>query len=223
MPESEAVGVMSEEPKPRRHLPFYLGVAVAVVVAIGSGIFLPALAPALTGIGFFLTYLIGTGLRLPRLDAEDLRRHSTEDDEPMPIIFAVTLAAIAISVVSLFLVLNAEGPGSAVAVGMAFVAVALGWLTIHTMTALHYARLYWRPSGEEAREAGGLRFPGTDAPGISEFIYFAFVIGMTAQTADVEVTDSPMRRAVVLHGVVAFFFNTVLVAAAVNAAVAVAG
>ena len=71
---------------------------------------------------------------------------------------------------------------------------------------------------------GGLSFPGGDTPPQGwDFLYFAIVIGMTAQTADVEVTTTRMRRLVIVHSVVAFFFNTIIVAAAVNLAVTLGG
>ncbi|MGE8585658.1 MAG: DUF1345 domain-containing protein, partial [Agrobacterium tumefaciens] len=94
-----------------------------------------------------------------------------------------------------------------------------------TMTALHYAHLYWRPETVDGKRKhrGGMDFPATKEPCGYDFLYFAVVIGMTAQTSDVAVTTTPMRKVTLLHSIVSFFFNTVLVAAAVNAAVALAG
>ena len=105
---------------------------------------------------------------------------------------------------------------------MAVAGVPLGWLTLHTLAAFHYANLYYapRPGG---REAGGLDFPGTKEPGPWDFLYFAFVIGMTAQVSDVAVRTAQMRRAALAHGVASFFYNTVILALAVNAAVNYAG
>jgi uncharacterized membrane protein len=71
-------------------------------------------------------------------------------------------------------------------------------------------------------EHGGLDFPGDDEPSGHDFLYYALVIGMTAQTADVNITRTSMRKLTLLHAVVSFFFNTVLVAAAVNVAVSLA-
>ena len=66
-------------------------------------------------------------------------------------------------------------------------------------------------------DSRGLDFPGTAEPGGYDFLYFAFVIGMTAQTSDIAITSTAMRKINLVHAVVSFFFNTVLVAAAVNA------
>lgn len=63
-----------------------------------------------------------------------------------------------------------------------------------------------------------MSFPGTPAPDFSDFIYYAFVVGMTAQVSDVQVTSRRMRRLTLGHGVLSFLFNTVLLALAVNIA-----
>ncbi|WP_429937839.1 DUF1345 domain-containing protein, partial [Brucella melitensis] len=71
-----------------------------------------------------------------------------------------------------------------------------------------------------SRYRGGFDFPGTPEPSGWDFAYYAYVIGMTAQTSDTNVTTPAMRRTTLLHSIVSFFFNTVLVAAAVNVVVA---
>jgi uncharacterized membrane protein len=95
------------------------------------------------------------------------------------------------------------------------------------MLAFHYAYEYYGTDATSPKEAdgrrrhvGGLDFPGKEAPDALSFLYFSFVIGMTAQVSDVEVTSNAMRKLVLLHGILAFFFNTVILAAAVNVVVA---
>jgi uncharacterized membrane protein len=206
-----------------RHLPFYVGLCAAVVCLALALMLRPDLAIEFAAVAFFLSYLLLTAFRLPHLTAAYLENYATDSDEPVAIIFAVTVAAVAISIGSLFVVLN--GPGaSAGELALAFASVSLGWFTIHTMAAMHYAHLYWRPgSTETSRDAGkSLDFPGDAPPGVYDFLYFSFVIGMTAQTSDVAITSTAMRKVNLLHAIVSFFFNTVLVAAAVNAAVSLA-
>ena len=98
-------------------------------------------------------------------------------------------------------------------------ALPLGWFTIHLVAAIHYAHLFWQPDASDDKPRRGLEFPGTKAPVGWDFLYFALVVGMTAQTSDVQITGSHMRAFNLVHAVVSFFFNTVLVAAAVNLAV----
>jgi uncharacterized membrane protein len=93
------------------------------------------------------------------------------------------------------------------------VTIVLSWAAIHTTFALHYAHDYYRGA-----KAGGLAFPGEDQPDYWDFVYFSFVIGMTAQVSDVGVTDRMIRRTATAHGVISFIFNTALVALMVNIA-----
>ena len=62
----------------------------------------------------------------------------------------------------------------------------------------------------------GLRFPGEREPDYRDFLYYAFVIGCAAQTGDVETESSTMRLVSLLHGVVAFAFNTAILALTIN-------
>jgi uncharacterized membrane protein len=87
---------------------------------------------------------------------------------------------------------------------------------VHTAFALHYAHDYYRGA-----KAGGLQFPNGDEhekPDYWDFVYFSFVIGMTAQVSDVGITDRTIRRTATAHGIVSFVYNTALVALMVNIA-----
>jgi len=212
--------------KHHRHGPFFIGAVLSLVCLPFLLLYAPYLAPGIAAIVFFLIYLGMMAVRIPKLDGPTLRQKGQNTDEPAPVIFAVTLFAVVVAVISLFEALNRDQPAGFVSVSLAFASVVLGWLTIHTMFALHYAHLYWRPDEqrqENETKRGGLDFPETDEPGAYDFLYFSFVIGMTAQTSDTAVTTTDMRRINLVHAVISFFFNTVLVAAAVNAVVSLAG
>ncbi len=88
--------------------------------------------------------------------------------------------------------------------------VVIAWLVLHTSYALLYAYLYYR------RDEGGLEFPGTDAPDKLDFAYFAFTVGTTFATSDVNVTRRSVRRAVLGHTVISFAYNTVILALVIN-------
>jgi len=205
----------------RRHTPFYAGGICAAVTFAVCLFAIPALAVNLAAVVFFLVYLVMIGARLPRLTGAYLKHHAARTDEPAIIISGVTLATAALSLVSLFMALSAGAKETVLELVLAFSSVTLGWLTIHTMAAMHYAHSYWSLQAAESEERG-LDFPSTKEPGGYDFLYFAFVIGMTAQTSDIAITTTAMRKINLLHAVVSFFFNTVLVAAAVNAAVSLA-
>ncbi len=94
--------------------------------------------------------------------------------------------------------------------GLAFGTVLCSWALVHTVFALRYAHLYY---GETP---GGLDFPEEKEPDYMDFTYFSFVIGMTFQVSDVQVTSRRLRRLALLHGLVSFAFNTVILALSIN-------
>jgi uncharacterized membrane protein len=94
----------------------------------------------------------------------------------------------------------------------AITGVLTAWLLVHTLFTLRYAHLFY-DGADASQQEGGLAFPGDEKePDYLDFAYFSFVIGMTAQTADVSITDRGIRRLALLHGLLAFGFNTAVVA-----------
>ena len=214
-------------PMTRRHMPFLVAAGCGLVTLLVSWLLASQAAVLGSACVFFVVYLVLTLWRVPRFDAQHLKENAASADEPAPVIFGLTFGTIVVTLAFLFAVLNQQ-PASRdpLEVSLALLTVALGWFSIHTMAALHYAHLYWRPNERTIREDDrhqGLEFPGGSEPGGWDFLYFAFVVGMTAQTSDVQVTTTAMRRFNLLHAIVSFFFNTVLVAVAVNVAVSIAG
>ena len=92
--------------------------------------------------------------------------------------------------------------------------VVLSWCFTHTIFALHYAHGFY---GENLRKSG-LKFPGEGQPDYWDFVYFAFVIGMTFQVSDVAITHKSIRRTVVAHGALSFFFTAAIISVTVNIA-----
>ena len=101
---------------------------------------------------------------------------------------------------------------------MAAMAVIESWLLIHTVFTLHYAHVFYRSMQEADVEGsgGGLIFPGGDNPDYEDFAYFSFVVGMTCQVSDVNVSSRSMRRLTLLHGLLSFAFNTMILALSIN-------
>lgn len=206
-----------------RALPFILA-ALAAIAGLATAIWLDwTLAVILAVNGFFLTYLALSLGRIGHLNQSFLKHFAASNDAPVLLIFIVTIGAVGAAMASLFIVINADDSGGIGRLLLALSAVPLGWATIHVMAAIHYAHLFWQPGPGEDQPRKGLEFPGTKAPEGWDFVYFAFVIGMTAQTSDVQISGQHMRRFNLLHAITSFFFNTVLVAAAVNLAVSLNG
>jgi uncharacterized membrane protein len=195
--------------------------AVAAIVAIlGFGLIYAAAGARLAVIAaadiFFLCFLFLGFREVLSRNHERLRDWAGEEDQPPVIIFLFTTLAAAMALFYLFREVN-RGEGITLVLVLALAAAPLGWATAHLMAAFHYARLYFlRPAGGRHDGARGLGFPGTDEPDAWDFVYFSFVVGMTAQVSDVTVQNSAMRRFVLLHGVISFFMNTVILATVVN-------
>ena len=101
-------------------------------------------------------------------------------------------------------------------VALAVMTIVSSWLFIQVMFALHYAHDFY--VAKERSNSGGLEFPGAFSPDYSDFLYFACVIGTSGQTADVSLTSKAMRKVGLIHCVLAFFFNTTLLALTINIA-----
>lgn len=210
----------------RRYSPFYsaglAGIATVPIFIYAA----PKLLIEGAAVTFFLIYLGIMAVRFPRLTVDRFKSSRERDDAPAYAIILVTILAVVAAIGALFNALNRGGHVSVFETALASLSVIGGWLTLHTMFSTHYAHHYWRhvsaPDGSRVIQ-GGLTFPDTKEPAGLDFLYFSFVIGMTAQTSDVAITTSAMRGINLAHALTSFFFNTVLVAATVNAAVALAG
>jgi uncharacterized membrane protein len=145
----------------------------------------------------------------------------TNDQGRVGVLLLVLLSAGA-SLASIFFLLQkvkgGEGGAPAVQVALAVLTIVCSWVLTHVMFALHYAHRFYRddPDTPEQDATGGLRFPGDALPHYWDFLYFSFVIGMTSQVSDVQVTSRAMRHLVLWHGVLSFAFYTVVLALSIN-------
>ena len=157
--------------------------------------------------------------RMAGCPVETMRAEAARQDEGGAAILALSLFAAAVGLVALTAELS-QAKGEHGLVGslriiLAFATVVLSWFFVHTVFAFHYAHLYYT-------EPKSLQFPGTEEPCYAEFMYFALVVGMTAQVSDVVTGTPAMRRVVMTHGVISFFFNTAILALGVNLAAGLA-
>jgi uncharacterized membrane protein len=204
----------------RHHGRFYAaGLIGALVFALAAELPWPVRFLA-AGDSFFAIYLAAIAVMIARLTADDLRERAAWEDEGIAIVVAVALAVIVLSSVSIVTVLHHKTGAAPLSLTLALLAMPLGWFALHTLVAFHYAYLYYGREGSRSR--GGLRFAETPEPGVWEFLYYSFTIGMTAQTSDTDAHSTTMRRATLAHSVVSFFYNTAIIAMSVNAVIAIA-
>jgi uncharacterized membrane protein len=164
---------------------------------------------------FVATYLLLVYVMMFRCGPAHIKRSAVQQDDGRFLILLVTALGAFASIAAI--VFELGGSHRSVAdLTLATATIALSWAAVHTTFALHYAHDYYRGA-----EPGGLQFPSGDHHEHADywdFVYFSFVIGMTAQVSDVGITDKVIRRTATAHGIISFVFNTALVALMVNIA-----
>jgi len=198
--------------RPRTFISIAVGI-VAFFLLPGS---LRLVTRLLIGWDIFVTlYLLLVYIMMLRCGLAHIRRNAILQDDGRFLILLVTALGAFASIAAIVLELGASHHGR-FELGLATVTVALSWAAVHTAFALHYAHDFYRGA-----KPGGLQFPSGDQhehPDYWDFVYFSFVIGMTAQVSDVGVTDKTIRRTAIVHGIISFIYNTALVALMVNIA-----
>jgi len=175
--------------------------SLALGFDVGAGVFLVSLLPLLGEPG-------ADAIRA-RADANAANRWVVLASSTL--LTLVIMAAIAGE-------LPAARRGDPFAIVQLVVTLLLIWLFANSVYALHYAHDYYtaHPS-EDRRDYGGLAFPGTPEPGYADFAYFAFTLGMTFQTSDVEISATRVRLVALFHSFGAFVFNIGVIAFTINA------
>ena len=169
---------------------------------------------------FALSYIITSCIVFFTHSSMDIRKHSKQEDGSRIFVFLLVVIA---SFASLFTVLllmlsqNTKDTPEAIFIPVAVSCMLFSWLMVHTIFTFHYAHLYYGDdANDSSKHAEGLEFPGEKKPDYIDFAYFSFVIGMTFQVSDTNVTSRSIRRLVLLHGLLSFGLNTFVVALTIN-------
>src|ERR1700730_5940952 len=161
-------------------------------------------------------YVSATLTMMVQATVETCHNRAALYDEGDWVILVLVVASAAASFVAIFAELaSLAGQREPLALGLAITAVtvALSWTFPHVVFTLHYANVYYKPDDDGP---GGLHFPGNRAPDYRDFLYYSFVIGFACQTGGVPTISPAMRRLTLVHGVVAFAFNTAILALTIN-------
>jgi uncharacterized membrane protein len=165
-----------------------------------------------------LLYLAATSWAMSRASRESIMARAREEDNGAVAVLALTLGAAIASLAAIALELHgihdAEPAQSTVRLILAGVTILCSWFFVHTIYAVHYAHEFYGDDGQRR----GLKFPDEDQPEYGDFLYFSFNMGAAAQTSDVTVLSRRMRRLVLSHTILAFLFNTTILALAINVA-----
>lgn len=173
-----------------------------------------------TWVAFALAIIIMDWIIIFNAHPKEIRKIAKLQDSSRTLIFLFVIAASVISLGAiLFLLKGTKGQAGADVTGhilLAMASVIVSWWLVHTLFTMRYAHLYYNAIDGETTPVGGLEFPNEKEPDYLDFVYFSFVIGMTFQVSDVEVSERPIRRLVIMHGLISFAFNTAIVALSIN-------
>jgi uncharacterized membrane protein len=146
---------------------------------------------------------------------QELRKNAARDDGGRAMLLAVSTIVIGVILVLLVAIIGGTPSPTFGSLTLIIATQLLAWLFANVVWAFHYAHLFYDPISKGS-DQGGLSFPGKRPPEFSDFCYFSFVVGMTFQVSDVEVTSPHFRKIVMAHGIVAFFYNLGVLALTVN-------
>lgn len=168
-----------------------------------------------------ICFLASTWALMTRARPKIMRRNAQSQDEGRLVILSLITAAACASILAIAFILR-ETKEKDISVVIPHIILAVltiigSWLLVHTIFAMHYAHEYYQDHKTESDcHAGGLDFPEDIEPDYWDFLYFSFVIGMTSQVSDVQITSPSLRRLSLFHSVLSFFFNTAIVAMSIN-------
>jgi uncharacterized membrane protein len=196
------------------------GVVIAIIAGLAAGTELSRSHAVLIGWCCGVAVYLGLSVQIAiRETPASIRRHAKNLDLGTAFISIVTLAAAVMCVSAIIVDMGqsktAHGEAG-LTIALAASTLLLSWFFIQTAFAFHYAHKFYQ-------DHACLTFPGTEEPDYWDFIYFSAVIGMTAQVSDVTTGSPVMRRLVLVHSIIAFFFNTAILALGVNFAASLAG
>jgi uncharacterized membrane protein len=145
-----------------------------------------------------------------------MRRHARDNDANRAMLLVITVTVTLVILTTVQWILSDRDSLHSGTVRLVVATLALSWFFSNTVYALHYAHLFYGDRDEDGADDRGLTFPSTDEPAYPDFVYFAFTIGMTFQTSDVEVCTPRMRQVVTFHALAAFVFNIGVLAFTIN-------
>jgi len=201
---------------------------ILISAGVAAGAFLlteifsltPLIRLVLTWDVFALVFNITCWIVIFTHSVDEIRKFARTEDGSRAFVFIVILLACFASMLMVSLLMlseEAKETDKLLYIPVAIAGILFSWAMVHTMFTFHYAHIYYDDDEEGVeQQAGGLEFPEEDNPDYLDFAYFSFVIGMTFQVSDVEISARKLRRIGLGHGIIAFLLNTFVVALTIN-------
>ena len=170
---------------------------------------------------FCITALVFSWILFFTTQASELCHIVEKQDENLKTIFSIVLIAVVLSLIGALALMNEKNDVTENKLFHTIISlspIVFSWLLLHTTLTIRYAHLYHDHNQlNTGSRVGGIEFPGKIKPDYLDFAYFSFVIGMTFQVSDVVITSHVIRRFVLMHSLISFVFNTVIVALTISA------
>ncbi|MGZ3944298.1 MAG: DUF1345 domain-containing protein [Mucilaginibacter sp.] len=175
----------------------------------------------ITWMAFALSAILLIWITILSSHPREVQRIAKLQDSSRAMLFGFVITASMVSLLAVyFLLKSAKGHTANVSghILLAMAAVFVSWWLVHTIFTMRYAHMYYDTVADDGtpKKGGGLQFPDETQPDYLDFVYFSFVIGMTFQVSDVEISSRHIRRLAWLHGLISFIFNTAIVALSIN-------
>lgn len=205
------------------HQRFLISIVVAIVTFfLSNGHLKFAYQIILTWNAFAWSLIVLIWMRIVFVDVRTSIQFAKLQDAGRTVIFVFVLFSTLTSLFAVALLIgSAKGlKGEALSGHLLLAAgtVVSSWILTHTVFTMHYAHAYYCDRGDDndGYEGSGLEFPGEKSPDFLDFAYFSFVIGMTFQVSDVGISSRKIRRLALVHGLLSFLFNTLILALSIN-------
>ncbi|GAB3903147.1 DUF1345 domain-containing protein [Mucilaginibacter boryungensis] len=205
------------------HYRFYISLVVAVITFFFIRTSLSTIGVVLlTWSSFALSVIIMDWILIFTCHPKEVRNVARIEDSSRTLIFIFVIGAALVSLVSILFLLKSDKQLSQAQITghviLSMISVVVSWWLVHTIFSMRYAHMFYstNPDGAGKKPLGGLDFPGGEEPDYLDFVYFSFVLGTTFQVSDVEISSRRIRRLALIHGLIAFAFNTAILALSIN-------
>jgi len=199
-----------------------LAVSLIAFFCLNGKVNTPALI-LLVWIACALTIILLNWIIIFSSHPREVKTIAKSQDSSLTLIFVfITAASVASLGAIVYLLKSTKGlsaTGKNEHILLAIGAVIISWFLLHTIYTLRYAHLYYDTATDtdgETKAVGGLQFPGRKDPDYLDFVYFSFIVGMTFQVSDVNITSRKIRRVCIVHALMSFAFNTAILALSIN-------
>ncbi|MDT3402536.1 DUF1345 domain-containing protein [Mucilaginibacter terrae] len=205
------------------HYRLIMAIIISAIVAFAVQSSFPGTETILlTWISFAISLIIPEWITILSAHPREVRKYASIQDSSRTFIFLFVLIGAMISLLSIIFLMRS--PKSATEsqvlghIALTMGSVIVSWWLVHTVFTLRYAHLFYDTHNDQGQQipAGGLNFPEEKEPDYLDFVYFSFNLGVAFQVSDVAITSRKMRRLVWIHSLIAFVFNTAIVALSIN-------